>query len=163
LLNGGYLGWLKAGGTEEVGRASPSWAVFRATPRGEVLATKGHVLGLLKSRAEQILDARSEPEHCGDAGMARRKSHIPGSKNLEWTQVLDRDGRFLNAPELLNVFRKAGIDPKRPATTYCESGGRSSVLAFAFELAGGRPARNYYRSWSEWGNDPETPIAVPPK
>ena len=46
--------------------------------------------------------------------------------------------------------------------TYCQSGGRASVMAFALELMGGREVRNYYKSWAEWGNDPETPVAIPP-
>jgi 3-mercaptopyruvate sulfurtransferase SseA len=34
-------------------------------------------------------------------------------------------------------------------------------MAFALELAGGKPARNYYRSWAEWGNDEKTPVVKP--
>jgi 3-mercaptopyruvate sulfurtransferase SseA len=26
---------------------------------------------------------------------------------------------------------------------------------------GDKEVRNYYRGWSEWGNDPDTPIAHP--
>ena len=36
-----------------------------------------------------------------------------------------------------------------------------AVLAFALELMGGNDVRNYYRSWSEWGNDADTPIVKP--
>jgi 3-mercaptopyruvate sulfurtransferase SseA len=36
-------------------------------------------------------------------------------------------------------------------------------MAFVVELVSGKPARNYYRSWSEWGNDPKTPIVTPKK
>jgi 3-mercaptopyruvate sulfurtransferase SseA len=35
------------------------------------------------------------------------------------------------------------------------------VAAFVIELLTGKPARNYYKSWAEWGNDPDTPIAKP--
>ena len=51
----------------------------------------------------------------------------------------------------------------RPAVTYCQSGGRAAVVAFALELMGGKQVGNYYRSWSEWGNDPDTPVAKPAK
>jgi thiosulfate/3-mercaptopyruvate sulfurtransferase len=64
---------------------------------------------------------------------------------------------------LTKLFRDAGIDPARPATTYCQSGGRAAVLAFVVELMGGKEVRNYYRSWSEWGNADDTPIEKPKK
>ena len=59
--------------------------------------------------------------------------------------------------------REAGIDPKRPAVTYCLSGGRAAVMAFTLELMGGDKVRNYYRSWAEWGNAENTPIEKAPK
>ena len=36
-------------------------------------------------------------------------------------------------------------------------------MAFALELMGGKGVRNYYRSWTEWGNDLHTPIVKPDK
>ena len=35
-------------------------------------------------------------------------------------------------------------------------------MAFAMELMGAEGVRNYYRSWSEWGNADDTPV-VPGK
>jgi 3-mercaptopyruvate sulfurtransferase SseA len=34
-------------------------------------------------------------------------------------------------------------------------------MAFALELMGVKSVRNYYRSWSEWGNAEDTPIEKP--
>ena len=110
------------------------------------------------------MDARSAKEFCGDDVRAKRGGAIPGAKHLEWTDLLDpRTGKFKPAPELAKVFADAGIDPSKPTTTYCQSGGRASVLAFGLELMGGKDVRNYYRSWNEWGNDPDTPVATPKK
>jgi thiosulfate/3-mercaptopyruvate sulfurtransferase len=47
--------------------------------------------------------------------------------------------------------------------TYCQSGGRAAVLAFGLELMGAKDVRNYYKSWAEWGNAPDTPVEVPKK
>jgi thiosulfate/3-mercaptopyruvate sulfurtransferase len=47
--------------------------------------------------------------------------------------------------------------------THCQSGGRASVVALALDLMGARDVRNYYRSWAEWGNDPDTPVVRPGK
>jgi thiosulfate/3-mercaptopyruvate sulfurtransferase len=62
---------------------------------------------------------------------------------------------------LAKLFKDAGIDLARPAVTHCQSGGRASVTVFALELMGAGDVRNYYRSWAEWGNDPDTPIVRP--
>src|SRR5262249_31464627 len=129
------------------------------------LATREQLLGELKAgRPGQIVDTRSEAEFCGKAGKARRTGAIPGARHLEWSDTLDpKTRRFRSAAELTRRFRGAGIDLDRPATTYCQSGGRAAVMAFVIELMSGRPARNYYRSWAEWGNDPDTPIVKPKK
>ena len=89
---------------------------------------------------------------------------MPGAKHLEWSDTLDKKtGRFKTAAELRRLFRDAGIDPSRPAVTYCQSGGRASVTAFALELMGAKHVGNYYKSWSEWGNADDTPVAKPGK
>jgi thiosulfate/3-mercaptopyruvate sulfurtransferase len=36
-------------------------------------------------------------------------------------------------------------------------------MAFALELMGDSRVRNYYKSWAEWGNADDTPIALPDK
>jgi thiosulfate/3-mercaptopyruvate sulfurtransferase len=163
LLNGSWAGWLAAGGTKETAESTPVRSSPILKARTDRLATKGDLLeGLKKGSTGQILDTRSEGEYCGTEKTAKRNGTMPGSKHLEWSDTLDaKTGRFKSAPELAKLFQEAGIDPSKPATTYCQSGGRASVMAFALELMGGKPARNYYRSWAEWGNAAETPIVTP--
>jgi thiosulfate/3-mercaptopyruvate sulfurtransferase len=165
LLNGGWGGFLAAGGTKEMtpNRPERTTAVLKA--RSERLATKADLLEKLKKgSAGQIVDTRSTGEYCGTEKTAKRNGTVPGSKHLEWSDTLDpKTGRFKTPAELAKLFQEAGIDPARPATTYCQSGGRASVMAFVLELMGGKPARNYYRSWQEWGNAEETPIVTPRK
>jgi thiosulfate/3-mercaptopyruvate sulfurtransferase len=158
LLNGGWKAWLASGGKQEkqISRRDASPAI---KANGERLATKQKVLEVLKGKSEQILDARSFGEFCGTTSKAKRGGAIPAATHLEWSDVLDqKTHRFKNAEELTKLFKDAGVDLNKPTVTYCQSGGRASVLAFALELMGGRQVRNYYRSWAEWGNDPDTPI-----
>ncbi|HEV3261473.1 MAG TPA: rhodanese-like domain-containing protein [Gemmataceae bacterium] len=123
------------------------------------LATKAQMLAALKDRPFQILDARSDGEFCGTEETAKKNGAIPGALHLEWSDALDRKTqRFKSASELTKLFKDAGIDPTKPATTYCQSGGRAAVLAFTVELMGGKEVRNYYRSWAEWGNAEDTPV-----
>jgi thiosulfate/3-mercaptopyruvate sulfurtransferase len=160
LVNGGWPAWRAAGGPASREPVRPARRAVVVTPRGDRLATKGKLLAALKdNRAPQLVDARSEAEYCGLMKTAERNGAIPGSVHLEWTECLDRkSGRFKPAGELHRLLRERGIDVDRPAVCYCQSGGRSSVVAFTLELMGGNQVKNYYRSWAEWGNAADTPV-----
>jgi thiosulfate/3-mercaptopyruvate sulfurtransferase len=165
LLNGGWNGWVASGGRTEKGETKPKPTEPDLKAHPERLATKGQILGGLKEKTPgQLVDTRSTGEYCGEIKTAKRNGTVPGARHLEWTDTMDaKTGRFKTAPQLAKLFADAGIDPSRPATTFCQSGGRASVMAFVLELMGGKPARNYYRSWAEWGNTPETPVVTPKK
>ncbi len=164
LLNGGWRAWKAAGGPVEERENTPRRAEAKLSPERGRLATKEQVKKWVEGKSGQILDARSTREYCGEADTAKRNGAIPGAKHLEWSDTLDKKtGRFKSAAELTKLFQAAGIDPARPATTYCQSGGRAAVLAFVVELMGGKEVRNYYRSWAEWGNAEDTPVEKPKK
>jgi thiosulfate/3-mercaptopyruvate sulfurtransferase len=163
LLNGGWPAW--ASQNSAMSKEAP--AVKPTTPKlsaqTDRLATKEHVLDIVKKKDRQIVDARSAKEYCGEEARAKRGGAIPGAKNLDWTDLIDKDGRFKRADELRALFKEHEISLKEPAVTYCQSGGRASVMAFALELMGAKDVRNYYQSWNEWGNDPDVPIMAPKK
>jgi thiosulfate/3-mercaptopyruvate sulfurtransferase len=164
LVNGGWKGWLAAGG-----KPANAGVILRETDtkfqmEKQRLATKDDLLKLLKDKPPQIIDARSTGEYCGTQETAKHNGSIPGAVHLEWSDLLDKKtGRFKSADDLTKLFAGAGIDPTKPAVTYCQSGGRASVMAFGLELMGGKDVRNYYRSWAEWGNDEATPVVKPKK
>jgi thiosulfate/3-mercaptopyruvate sulfurtransferase len=165
LLNGGWDGWLAAGGKPEMTENEPVSRRIDLKPVSDRIATRLQLESRLKEgKLGQIVDARSEMEYCGEALTAKRNGAIPGAKHLEWSATLDpKTGKFKRPAELAKLMADAGIDPAKPSTTYCQSGGRAAVMAFALELMGGKPARNYYRSWAEWGNSADTPIVKPKK
>lgn len=163
LLHGGYRGWqavagpVEAGSPQHLEKVTPPVAVQQ-----RLLAQKADVLANLDKG--QIVDARSEGEHCGEDKRSRRAGAMPNAKHLDWVDLIDgKSSRFKSAAELDALFRAAGIDLKRPVITHCQSGGRASVMAFALELMGAERVSNYYASWSEWGNQDDTPIVTPAK
>jgi thiosulfate/3-mercaptopyruvate sulfurtransferase len=163
LLDGGWPAWKDAGLPVNTQAVQPEPVTFTPAAEGRRLATKQGILELLKDAGKaQLIDARSEGEYCGTTKLAKRGGAIPGSVHLEWSDLLDaKTHKFKSAAELARLFKQAGIDPGRPAVTYCQSGGRAAVMAFALELMGGRDVANYYRSWSEWGNAADTPVETP--
>jgi thiosulfate/3-mercaptopyruvate sulfurtransferase len=165
LLNGGWQAWIA--GNHPVDMTpyeKPRPTMPKLVPAEKRLATLEQVKASLKDHALQLVDARSEGEFCGDTKTAKRSGAIPGAVNLEWKQLVDaKTNKFKSAAELEQLFKQAGIDLAKPTATYCQSGGRSSVMAFALELMGGADVRNYYRSWAEWGNAEDTSVVVPKK
>jgi thiosulfate/3-mercaptopyruvate sulfurtransferase len=164
LLNGGWSAWTAAGGATGTAEAKPAPKAVTLHPRAAALATKDQLMNALKRTPPQLVDARSKAEYCGESDTAKRNGMIPGAVNLEWTDTLDpKTKRFKSADELAQLLKERRIDVDRPAVTYCQSGGRAAVVALALELMGGKQVSNYYRSWAEWGNDPNTPVAKPEK
>jgi thiosulfate/3-mercaptopyruvate sulfurtransferase len=165
LVNAGWKGWTRAQLPVESGPPAAVAAVeFSARPQAERLATKHSLLSALPAGTLQIIDARSEAEFCGTLPLSnKRAGAIPGAKNLDWIELLDKQTlQFKSAEQLRGLFAEAGIDLSRPAAAHCQSGGRSSVMAFALELMGAEQVSNYYASWGEWGNADDTPV-VPGK
>jgi thiosulfate/3-mercaptopyruvate sulfurtransferase len=152
LLNGGWGAYVAAKlpvSKEATTAKANDWD--RIVNR-HVLATKEHMLGLPNAAPKaRIIDTRSAEEYAA--------GHIPGAVRLEWTELLDPNTKkFKPAEELAKLLMERNIDPAEESCSYCQSGGRAAVVAFALELMGSKKARNYYRSWAEWGTAKDTPI-----
>lgn len=162
LLNGGYAAWTAAKLSVETGEPSQPAAKAKFAPQPERgrLATKKSLLDSLAAHSVQVLDARSKDEHCGVAKLNnKRAGAIPGSKHLEWSDLIQADSKRIKpASELQKLFAGAGLDLAQPIAAHCQSGGRSSVMAFGLELMGAEHVQNYYASWAEWGNADDTPV-----
>jgi thiosulfate/3-mercaptopyruvate sulfurtransferase len=164
LLDGGWTGWKAARGEIDKAEAVAAFKQPKLVRQADRLAGKADILQMLKDKKSQILDVRAKGEFCGDDKKAKRNGAIPSAMHLEWKEAIDpKTKRLKPASELKKLLADAGINLDRPAVTYCQSGGRAAMMAFTLELMGAKDVRNYYRSWSEWGNDPETPIVVPKK
>jgi thiosulfate/3-mercaptopyruvate sulfurtransferase len=159
LIDGHFPYWQASGRpvTSEAPKVAPR--PVNVAFRADRHATRQEVLATLKGGATHVIDARSRGEYSGEAKMARRGGHIPAACHLEWSELVDKDGRILDPSALRAKLSKLGIKPGEPVITHCQSGGRASVDAFALERLG-LPTRNYYLGWSDWGNAEQTPVAT---
>ncbi|WP_165221766.1 sulfurtransferase [Aquisphaera insulae] len=133
-------------------------STFRVAFRKDRRATREDVLEILKTKTDRIIDARSDGEFAGTEKLGKRAGHIPGACHVEWTNLVDKEGRFIPPDALREKLAAQGVKPGEPVIAHCHGGGRASVDTFALERLG-LPARNYYPGWSDWGNADDTPIS----
>lgn len=150
LLDGGWGAYTAAGGPVQKEPVAATAAPHDWTSPAGRKADKEDVLGMIKGKKDRIIDARSADEF--------KAGRVPGATWLEWSELIDpKTQKFKPAGELAKLFRDRDLDPTAGGCVYCQSGGRASVVAFGLELMGAKGARNYYRSWSEWGAAADTP------
>lgn len=111
----------------------------------------------------EIIDARAPERFAGTAAEPRaglRAGHIPGSKNVPFTSLLNSNGTLKPPADLKTVFEAAGVDLSKPAITSCGSGVTAAVLCLAMERFGKTDHSLYDGSWAEWGAFPTLPVAT---
>lgn len=162
LLNGGMTAWAREGHTVEAGhnRPVPSRYKVRLPEASDARIAKQELLPRLGAADLAVLDARSPAEYDGSDRRAAKGGHIPGAVNLNWTDMLDADnnGRLKPADELLDMLRERQVTPDKEVVTHCQTHHRSALTWVALRALGFQRVRGYDGSWSEWGNDPNTPV-----
>ncbi|GHD48363.1 sulfurtransferase [Thalassobaculum fulvum] len=166
VLDGGMPAWTAEGRALESGPAKVAPARFTAGFRPELVRRREDVLANIASKAEQVADARSAGRFTGTepeprAGM--RSGHIPGSRSLPISELLDPATKTVLPNEGLRAaFDKAGLDPSKPIVSSCGSGVTACVIALAAHRLGHPGVAVYDGSWSEWGGRDDTPVETGP-
>lgn len=164
VLDGGLPKWLKEGRPVEDTPPMPRDRHFTARTNRILVRDLDQVRAALDRKREQVVDARSAGRFRGVDPEPRpglRGGHMPGALNVPYTSLLDPETKtFLPAEELARVFRRAGVDLRRPIVTSCGSGVTACVVALGLYLLGRDDVAVYDGSWTEWGGRADTPVAT---
>jgi len=161
VLDGGWAGWVTAGGAVEDGMRLPVNSDFVPGPGVLPVIEADDVLGFAERAV--LVDARNPERYRGDVEPVDPVAgHIPGAVNLPTGTNLRVDGTFRSGAEIAALYAAEGVGEDVEVGVYCGSGVTAAHDILALAVAG-IDAALYPGSWSEWVADPARPVATGPE
>ena len=162
VLEGGLIGWKKAGGTIERGRGDkPSPSSFAAGDihlNDLVAANQKWIVKRLGSNNLAIIDSRTRKEYDGAVPYgSARGGHIPNAIHIHWPDFFSSDGSIKSKEALTQLLEHYGIRSNQEIVVYCTGGVRSAMAYFVFRFLGYK-VRNYDGSWWDWSLNLKLPV-----
>lgn len=161
VLDGGMGKWRREQRPLESGPVKLPPGHFTARLNRHAVRDLDAIRSNLQSHRELVVDLRPAGRFSGSDPEPRpgvRSGHLPGSRNLPFTELVGPDGTILPESELRRRLRQQGIDLSQPIVATCGSGTSACTLVLALELLGFPDVALYDGAWTEWGGRNDTPI-----
>lgn len=156
ILNGGMARWLLEQRAVTVDTPAAERGDWKPTAeRTELFASSADVQAAMEKGDVQLIDNRDLPQYLGvwHKSYVYAGGHIPGAK-LFSNDLMTNPGapaQFLASDQLAELHKAMGIDPAKPAITYCNSGALASGGWFVLhELMGNEDVKLYDGSMHQW-------------
>ena len=161
ILDGGLPAWRAEGRAVTTEVPTPNRGSITLRPRDDVVVTAAWVASKLADQGVVVVDARTPQFYDGRDTSGVRPGHIPGARNLPFTEIVDSAGRFESPARLAELLRGAGADPSDLVVAYCHIGQQASLVWFGARLLG-FDARLYDGSFTEWTTLQQYPVERSP-
>ncbi len=161
VLDGGLPKWIADGLPTEEDEPDPRERHFTGRRNASMVRDVTQIAGAAKLRGEQIVDARAAARFRGEVPEPReglRSGHIPGSRCVPYTDLLNADGTMKDPEATRKIFEDAGVDLGKPIVTSCGSGVTAAILTLALNRMGHTRNALYDGSWVEWGAYPDLAV-----
>lgn len=162
ILNGGLHSWANGGHalTNQPSTATPS--DYWLTNSGMHTASRDYILQSYKNDKVALLDARTIQEYTGEKKFSDKGGHIPGAIRYEWTDAIDKTDNFrmLSGDILQKELDDLGLTIDKEIICYCQSHHRSAYSWLMLRSLGYENVKGYPGAWSDWGNQPDTPVEM---
>ncbi len=161
ILNGEMTAWKEGRKpiTNTSFKASP--AIFTPSVQVQYLANIDEVRKANDNPNYVIIDARTAEEYNGIDETELRKGHIPGAININYTEMLDANGKLKSKEVLSSLFLAKGVSPDKTIIIYCASSVRASIEFFALESILEYPnVKVYDGAFNEWQSDENNQVIL---
>lgn len=169
ILDGGLKAWTTAGfeTDDQIPKREHTKTdnAPSATQKGQ-FCLLNTVIDNLDQQTYQVIDARAGERFRAEVLEPRaglRSGHIPGAINVPYLSLFQQNQCLKSNEEIVDIFQKAGFNPKKPSITSCGSGVTACILAYALGCIGHEDVLIYDGSWSEWGQLNHLPIEPAPE
>lgn len=159
LLDGGWSGWLKHGGSCDTATPTPDYGQFYIHVQDHRRIRLQKLRQDLQGNSTPLLiDARSQAEFAGHRHAYQpRMGRLPGAVHLPYTDLFDESGYYVTKSVYLQRLPTEVRNAER-FVAYCEVGVRSCIFALLHELYTGKVVANFDGSFIEWALDRSLPV-----
>ncbi len=167
ILDGGSMAWLSAGKAVDSAAASADRGDWSASPARTKFVADSNAVAAASSAGVEVVDARPMSFYFG---LERKPSvlaagHVAGALDFPpELRAIQRDGslHFLSAAQYAYLFPYLGIEAKRPAITYCNTGHLASGAWFVLsEIMGNPDVSLYDGSMYQWTEEGRPLVGLP--
>ena len=159
ILDGGLKEWRRVGYDIETGENSYNPANFETVSDNSVFVGKKRTQHSINTKNCIILNALTSDLHRGESSRYGRPGRIPGSINIPFHELLEKNThKLLNPTKALAIIKEKNINRETRVLNYCGGGIAATLNAFVLRQLGVENLEIYDNSMSEWAKDNSLPI-----